>query len=184
MLLVVSRTSLRGPPGDFRLTHQNAFFILMLAAWGCIGITQTSFGFHHVWEFWAYQAFYGLFVCPWYAISVSVTAAVTDQRALAWLTSQQAMISEVVPRGKEARPFFTHTPGVADLAVPILCSILHYRQDVIVHRTIRIVGHHRSFRQRKHAIHVPSRPWRLCCRHSLARRRRQVSCRVSQISRR
>jgi hypothetical protein len=49
---------------------QNAFFILMLAAWGCIGITQTSFGFHNIWEFWAYQAFYGVFVCPWYAISV------------------------------------------------------------------------------------------------------------------
>ncbi|WWC93161.1 uncharacterized protein L201_008129 [Kwoniella dendrophila CBS 6074] len=60
----------------------NAFWILVLAAWGCIGITQTRFGFHNAWEFWAYQAFYGIFVCPWYAIS-------------------QAMISEVVPRGKE-----------------------------------------------------------------------------------
>ncbi|ORX41263.1 protein-vacuolar targeting-related protein [Kockovaella imperatae] len=60
----------------------NAFFILMLCAWGCIGITQTKFGFHNAWEFWAYQAFYGVFVCPWYAVS-------------------QAMISEVVPRGKE-----------------------------------------------------------------------------------
>ncbi|GFZ52277.1 hypothetical protein JCM24511_10050 [Saitozyma sp. JCM 24511] len=60
----------------------NAFWILVLCAWGCIGITQSSFGFHNAWEFWAYQAFYGIFVCPWYAIS-------------------QAMISEVVPRGKE-----------------------------------------------------------------------------------
>ncbi|WVQ74264.1 hypothetical protein IAR50_003861 [Cryptococcus sp. DSM 104548] len=60
----------------------NAFWILVLAAWGCIGITQTQFGFHNAWEFWAYQAFYGVAVCPWYAIS-------------------QAMISEVVPRGKE-----------------------------------------------------------------------------------
>nr|XP_019009024.1 uncharacterized protein I206_05664 [Kwoniella pini CBS 10737]OCF47805.1 hypothetical protein I206_05664 [Kwoniella pini CBS 10737] len=60
----------------------NAFWILVLCAWGCIGITQTKFGFHNAWEFWAYQAFYGVFVCPWYAIS-------------------QAMISEVVPRGKE-----------------------------------------------------------------------------------
>ncbi|TYJ57909.1 hypothetical protein B9479_001264 [Cryptococcus floricola] len=60
----------------------NAFWILVLAAWGCIGITQTKFGFHNAWEFWAYQAFYGIAVCPWYAIS-------------------QAMISEVVPRGKE-----------------------------------------------------------------------------------
>jgi hypothetical protein len=49
---------------------QNAFFILLLAAWGCVGITQQSFGFHNVWEFWAYQAFYGIFVCPWYAVSV------------------------------------------------------------------------------------------------------------------
>lgn len=60
----------------------NAFWILVLCAWGCIGITRTTFGFHNVWEFWVYQAFYGIFVCPWYAIS-------------------QAMISEVVPRGKE-----------------------------------------------------------------------------------
>jgi hypothetical protein len=52
---------------------KNAFFILVLAAWGCIGITQTSFGFHNVWEFWAYQAFYGIFVCPWYAVSVSAS---------------------------------------------------------------------------------------------------------------
>ncbi|EAL19113.1 hypothetical protein CNBH2130 [Cryptococcus deneoformans B-3501A] len=60
----------------------NAFWILLLAAWGCVGITQTRFGFHNAWEFWAYQAFYGIAVCPWYAIS-------------------QAMISEVIPRGKE-----------------------------------------------------------------------------------
>ena len=59
---------------------QNAFFILMLAAWGCIGITQTSFGFHNVWEFWAYQAFYGVFVCPWYAISVCGTSDTSHHR--------------------------------------------------------------------------------------------------------
>ncbi|KAG7571295.1 hypothetical protein FFLO_00807 [Filobasidium floriforme] len=60
----------------------NAFWTLVLAAWGCVGITQTKLGFHNVWEVWAYQAFYGVFVCPWYALS-------------------QTMISEVVPRGKE-----------------------------------------------------------------------------------
>ncbi|KAK8869449.1 hypothetical protein IAR55_000013 [Kwoniella newhampshirensis] len=38
----------------------NAFWILVLCAWGCIGITQTKFGFHNAWEFWAYQAFYGV----------------------------------------------------------------------------------------------------------------------------
>ncbi|WWC65513.1 uncharacterized protein I303_108131 [Kwoniella dejecticola CBS 10117] len=33
----------------------NAFWILVLCAWGCIGITQQKFGFHNAWEFWAYQ---------------------------------------------------------------------------------------------------------------------------------
>ncbi|OAL22174.1 hypothetical protein AYO20_11215 [Fonsecaea nubica] len=56
--------------------------ILLLDGWGLIGVWTQSFGFHHEWEFWVYQAFYGLFVCQWYAYS-------------------QTMISEVTPRGKE-----------------------------------------------------------------------------------
>jgi MFS-type transporter involved in bile tolerance (Atg22 family) len=44
--------------------------------------TMQKFGFHHEWEFWLYQVYYGLFVCPWYSYS-------------------QTMISEVTPRGKE-----------------------------------------------------------------------------------
>ncbi|ODQ55929.1 hypothetical protein SAICODRAFT_4149 [Saitoella complicata NRRL Y-17804] len=57
-------------------------FLLLLIAWGCIGITSPTFGFKHLWEIWAYQAFYGFLVCPWYAYS-------------------QTMISELVPHGKE-----------------------------------------------------------------------------------
>lgn len=30
----------------------NGFFILVLAAWGCIGITKSNFGFKKVYEFW------------------------------------------------------------------------------------------------------------------------------------
>ncbi|KAF2099009.1 hypothetical protein NA57DRAFT_38857 [Rhizodiscina lignyota] len=56
--------------------------IILLDGWGMIGIWTQSFGFHHVWEVWVYQAFYGLFVCPWYSYS-------------------QTMISEVTPRGRE-----------------------------------------------------------------------------------
>lgn len=56
--------------------------IILLDGWGMIGIWSQRFGFHHVWEVWAYQTFYGLFVCPWYSYS-------------------QTMISEVTPRGKE-----------------------------------------------------------------------------------
>ncbi|BFZ60261.1 hypothetical protein YB2330_001296 [Saitoella coloradoensis] len=57
-------------------------FLLLLIAWGCIGISSPTFGFKHLWEIWVYQAFYGLLVCPWYAYS-------------------QTMISELVPHGKE-----------------------------------------------------------------------------------
>ncbi|KAI4176304.1 MAG: hypothetical protein LQ343_001042 [Gyalolechia ehrenbergii] len=56
--------------------------IILLDGWGMLGIWTQSFGFHHVYEVWLYQTFYGLFVCPWYSYS-------------------QIMISEVTPRGKE-----------------------------------------------------------------------------------
>ncbi|CAK4031944.1 Autophagy-related 22 [Lecanosticta acicola] len=56
--------------------------IILLDGWGMIGIWTNKFGFHNTWEVWVYQAFYGLFVCPWYSYS-------------------QTMISEVTPRGKE-----------------------------------------------------------------------------------
>ncbi|KAG9186774.1 hypothetical protein G6011_09882 [Alternaria panax] len=59
-----------------------AFSIVLLDGWGLIGIWVRGFGFHKRWEVWAYQAFYGLLVCPWYSYS-------------------QTMISEVTPQGKE-----------------------------------------------------------------------------------
>lgn len=71
----------------FRLSTKTMFNavmvgIILLDGWGMVGIWSQNFGFHHVWEVWVYQAFYGLFVCPWYSYS-------------------QIMISEVTPRGKE-----------------------------------------------------------------------------------
>lgn len=59
-----------------------AFAIIILDGWGMVGIWTQKFGFHHVWEVWVYQVYYGLFVCPWYSYS-------------------QIMISEVTPRGRE-----------------------------------------------------------------------------------
>ncbi|KAF9893815.1 hypothetical protein FE257_009985 [Aspergillus nanangensis] len=56
--------------------------IILLDGWGMIGIWTQRFGYHNVWEFWVYQAFYGVFVCPWYSYS-------------------QIMISEVAPRGHD-----------------------------------------------------------------------------------
>ncbi|PWN53229.1 hypothetical protein IE53DRAFT_310603 [Violaceomyces palustris] len=57
-------------------------FTLILQVWGFVGIFTSSFGFHRVWEIYAYQAYYGLLVCPWYAYS-------------------QTMISQVCPKGYE-----------------------------------------------------------------------------------
>ena len=56
--------------------------IVLLDGWGMVGNWTDRFGFHHVWEIWLYQAFYGLFVCPWYSYS-------------------QILISSVTPRGHE-----------------------------------------------------------------------------------
>lgn len=56
--------------------------IVLLDGWGMIGNWTDKFGFKNVWEIWLYQAFYGLFVCPWYSYS-------------------QIMISSVTPRGHE-----------------------------------------------------------------------------------
>ncbi|KIW15079.1 hypothetical protein PV08_07866 [Exophiala spinifera] len=56
--------------------------IILLDLWGMIGIWTNKIGYHHKWEFWLYQAVYGLVVCQWYSYS-------------------QTMISEVTPRGKE-----------------------------------------------------------------------------------
>ncbi|BEI96356.1 hypothetical protein CcaverHIS631_0113050 [Cutaneotrichosporon cavernicola] len=69
------------PESNTRALSINGFFILLITIWGCIGITQPI-GFKNTWEFWLYQGFYGVFVSPFRAVS-------------------QAMISEVVPRGKE-----------------------------------------------------------------------------------
>lgn len=62
-----------------------ALAIILLDAWGMIGIWSSAFGFHHTWEVWAYVPGLlrpGLLVCPWYSFS-------------------QIMISEVTPRAHE-----------------------------------------------------------------------------------
>ncbi|KAL3437223.1 autophagy-related protein 22-like protein [Aspergillus tetrazonus] len=64
------------------LFHIIVAAIIVLDIWGMIGIFTHRFGFHNTWEVWAYQAYYGLLVCPWYSYS-------------------QIMISEVTPRGHE-----------------------------------------------------------------------------------
>lgn len=53
--------------------------IILLDGWGMIGNWTSRFGFHNEWEFWFYQVFYGLFVCPWYSYSQIMISSVTPQ---------------------------------------------------------------------------------------------------------
>jgi MFS-type transporter involved in bile tolerance (Atg22 family) len=43
------------------------FFVLLIPIYGSIGAGTKKIGFNNVWEIWAYQAYFGLFVSPWYA---------------------------------------------------------------------------------------------------------------------
>ncbi|KAG6058234.1 hypothetical protein E4U32_004709 [Claviceps aff. humidiphila group G2b] len=87
--------------------NANMVFILVLDAWGMVGNWSDRFGFHTVWEIWAYQAFYGLFVCPWYSYS-------------------QIMISSVTPRGHEFLFFsvFNIIGKASSLLGPLICSAI------------------------------------------------------------
>ncbi|KAF9505822.1 hypothetical protein BS47DRAFT_1374249 [Hydnum rufescens UP504] len=55
---------------------------VLIPLWGMIGIWTPNFGFHRVWEFWAYNVIFGLFQAPYYAFS-------------------QTMMSELCPPGFE-----------------------------------------------------------------------------------
>ena len=46
-----------------------AMCIVVLDAYGMIGIWTSTIGFHQQWEFWLYQAWFGLVVCPFYSYS-------------------------------------------------------------------------------------------------------------------
>ncbi|KAI0737688.1 MFS general substrate transporter [Daedaleopsis nitida] len=50
---------------------------ILIPLWGMIGIWTTKFGFHNVWEFWAYNVVFGLFQAPYYAFSQTMMAELT-----------------------------------------------------------------------------------------------------------
>ncbi|KAI6135172.1 MFS general substrate transporter [Pisolithus thermaeus] len=47
---------------------------IFIPLWGMIGIWTDKFGFHNVWEFWAYNIIFGLFQAPYYAFSQTMMA--------------------------------------------------------------------------------------------------------------
>ncbi|KZV75352.1 MFS general substrate transporter [Peniophora sp. CONT] len=50
---------------------------VLIPLWGMIGIWTNKFGFHNVWEFWAYNVVFGLFQAPYYAFSQTMMAELT-----------------------------------------------------------------------------------------------------------
>ncbi|KAI0311736.1 autophagy-related protein 22-like protein [Amylostereum chailletii] len=50
---------------------------MLIPLWGTIGIWTDKFGFHNVWEFWAYNVLFGLFQAPYYAFSQTMMAELT-----------------------------------------------------------------------------------------------------------
>jgi len=47
---------------------------VLIPLWGMIGLWTNVIGFHNAWEFWAYNAFFGIFQAPYYAYSQTVMA--------------------------------------------------------------------------------------------------------------
>ncbi|KAF9234356.1 MFS general substrate transporter [Melanogaster broomeanus] len=47
---------------------------ILLPLWGMVGIWTNKFGFHNVWEFWAYNVLAGLLQAPYYAFSLTMMA--------------------------------------------------------------------------------------------------------------
>jgi MFS-type transporter involved in bile tolerance (Atg22 family) len=46
----------------------NVACIVLLCIWGFVGIWTSNFGFKNIGEIWAYEAYFGLFVCQWYQL--------------------------------------------------------------------------------------------------------------------
>ncbi|KAF8512989.1 autophagy-related protein 22-like protein [Gautieria morchelliformis] len=58
----------------FVVTNVATIFIPL---WGMVGIWTSKIGFHNAWEFWAYNAVFGLFQAPYYAFSQTMMAELT-----------------------------------------------------------------------------------------------------------
>jgi len=53
------------------------FWVLILDVWGLIGVHTDRFGYKHVWEFWAFQAFGGVMISPWYSYGQTMISEVS-----------------------------------------------------------------------------------------------------------
>lgn len=102
--------------------------IILLDGWGMIGIWTNKFGFHHKWEVWVYQVFYGLFVCPWYSYSQTVRSLTATQVLSPAFTANNFTDDQ---RSNTTRK-----------GVFVLQPLLHHRQNKLFHRPFHQLSDH------------------------------------------
>lgn len=55
----------------------SVFCIILLDVWGMTGIWTQKIGFHHPWEFWVYQAWWGL-ITPYYSYAQIMVSSLSN----------------------------------------------------------------------------------------------------------
>ena len=117
--------------------------------WGMIGIWTQKFGFHHVWEFWVYQTFYGLLwvkrcSCSWHSV-------LTHFSVCPWYSYSQIMVSFGFFLSSSTQPLMTLVRRLdfrghpARQRIPLLLSFQHYRQDLFVHWPFSVQRYYRRY---------------------------------------
>ena len=71
---------------------------VFIPLWGMIGIWTKKFGFHNIWEFWAYNAVYGLGQAPYWYVSLPTAGRVP----LLMRTCPQGVLSDHDVGAREA----------------------------------------------------------------------------------
>ncbi|KAL6309818.1 MFS general substrate transporter [Sparassis latifolia] len=128
---------------------------ILIPLWGMIGIWTTRFGFHNVWEFWAYNVVFGLFQAPYYAFSQTMMAELTppgfdnmffglfglSNRASSMIGPNvvQAIIDDTGDNWK-GFPFLFALCAAASLAIWFGVDVTRGRHDAVAW-----AGRHRSY---------------------------------------
>ena len=125
-----------------------AVSIVALDVYGMLGVWTQAVGFHHRWEFWVYQIWYGLMVCPWYSYSQTMVRLLLIPRLLLSASdplkgscpSSSLSHSRTSPLTlRHAVDLRGHTPRQG---VPLLLPLQHSRQSLLIRRSHHLQRYH------------------------------------------
>lgn len=86
-----------------------AVSIVALDVYGMLGVWTQAIGFHHRWEFWLYQVWYGLMVCPWYSYSQTMVRLLRSPPPAPYPLTLPLRILSTERRLSFHQGFLTHT---------------------------------------------------------------------------